>query len=663
LGAQVVWQIGLAASTTLAIGAFQQPIIAFLFAFLPLMAVVTVGWPAGPLAEVAVIGLLWVLRWSPLMPPFPKSWAVAVAIGGAITGLLGWAATRALLTVTRWSLYTSEQAQERMDELLEQRAELKQIQEDLVHANSELSRLSERLRMMEQAAKEARRLKEEFVANVSHELRTPLNMIIGFSELITQSPQVYGGDLPAALLADIGTIQRNSRHLSRLVDDVLDLSQIETSRMALSRESVSLRGVIASAVDAVQALVESKGLYLDTEIPADLPPVFCDSTRIQQVLLNLLSNAGRFTSEGGVRVKVWRTEEEVLIGVTDTGPGIALKDQGKLFEPFQQVDGSIRRRYGGSGLGLSISKRLVEMHGGKIWLESEIDGGTTITFSLPLQIGHPNAPDRHDAMRWLRPHAQREARARRFKVGDLQPVPRFVLLEGGKTLQRLFRRYIEDVEIDSVDEFEKALLELSRSPAQALVMNVPLNPRLPSPLDRLADLPYGTPTIACSLPGEEEAARRLGVVRYLVKPVDREVLLDTLAEIGDEVKRVLLVDDEPEALQLFSRMLSSAEPSYEVLQATSGQRALGLLRQRRPDAMLLDLVMPGMDGFQVLDAKVEDPSIRDIPVVVISSKDPAGEPIVSDALTVTRSGGLTVPDVLRCIQSVSQILSPPTRNG
>ena len=662
-GAQAAWQIGLATVITLAAIAFQQPMVAFFYILLPLMAAVMVNWQAGLVVEVGVIGLVFGLRASSWASPLSTALVVAVAVGGAITGLIGWASTRALLTVTQWSLHTSEQAQGRMQELLEQLVELKQIQEDLLLANRELARLSERLKAMEHVAQEARQLKAEFVANVSHELRTPLNMIIGFSELITQSPQTYGRDLPAALLADIGTIQRNSRHLSKLVDDVLDLSQIEANRMALSKEPVFLQSIIASAVATIHALLTSKKLYVETEIPAELPPVTCDSTRVQQVLLNLLSNAVRFTTVGGVRIKAWREDEYILLSVTDTGPGIAPGNQGKLFEPFQQVDGSIRRQYGGSGLGLSISKRLIEMHGGRIWLKSELGQGTTITFSLPLQSTQPSATAHYDAMRWLRPEAQREARNRRFKGGDLKPSPRFVLLEGGKTLQRLFRRYAEDAEVDSVDDIGRAIVELSRSPARALVINVPLSPRLPGSLDRLADLPYGTPTVICSLLGEGEAAGRLGVVRYLVKPVSPEALLSTLSDLGDSVNRVLLVDDDPEALQLFSRVLASAERSYDLLQTTSGQRALGLMRERRPDVILLDLIMPGMDGFQVLESKMAYPSIRDIPVVVISSKDPTGEPIVSDSLTITRSGGLAVPDVLRCIGAVSEILLVPTQNG
>jgi signal transduction histidine kinase/CheY-like chemotaxis protein len=660
--AQVVWQIGLVVSITLGVYVFHWQEMAFIYALLPLMAIVTVGWPGGLLAEGLVIALVWWLSHDPTVSRLPTTYGLVIAAGGACTGLLGWAATYALLTVTRWSLFSFEQARKNMEEARGQRVELKQIQEDLIQANRELARLSDRLKAMHQVAEEARKAKEEFVANVSHELRTPLNMIIGFSEIITQSPQVYGASLPPALLADIAAIRRNSQHLSKLVDDVLDLSQIEAGRMALSKEWTSMREIVDAAALAVRSLFESKGLYLETEVPCDLPPVFCDSTRTRQVVLNLLSNAGRFTEWGGVRVKVWCHRNDVVVSVTDTGPGIPLEDQERLFEPFQQLDGSIRRRHGGSGLGLSISKKFVEMHTGKMWLESQVGVGTTICFSLPLDTSVPIVHAGGGAQRWFSPYRQYEARTRRSKAPVSRAVPRFVLLEEGETLQRLFRRYLDDIEITSAQSIEGAIRELSHSPAQALVVNAPSFKQPIAPMGQLANLPYDTPAVTCWVPGEDEAAKRLGVVRYLVKPVTREALFSTLEELGEGVRDVLLVDDEPEVLQLFARMLSSAECNYRVLRATSGQQALNMLRERQPDVMMLDLVMPGKDGFQVLQEKSQDSSVREIPVVIISATDPAGEPIVSDTLTVTHSGGLSVRDLLACIQAVSEVLAPSARS-
>jgi CheY-like chemotaxis protein len=162
----------------------------------------------------------------------------------------------------------------------------------------------------------------------------------------------------------------------------------------------------------------------------------------------------------------------------------------------------------------------------------------------------------------------------------------------------------------------------------------------------------------CWVPTEDEAARQLGVVRYLIKPITREMLLSALDSLGTDVTSVLLVDDEPEVVRLFSRIIASAERPYRVLRANDGQRALDLLRERRPDVLLLDLILPGMDGFQVLQEKSQDPTIRDIPVVVVSSRDPVGQPVVSNSLTVTRGGGLSLRDLTACIESLSAALTP-----
>jgi CheY-like chemotaxis protein len=242
-------------------------------------------------------------------------------------------------------------------------------------------------------------------------------------------------------------------------------------------------------------------------------------------------------------------------------------------------------------------------------------------------------------------------------------VPRCVLLEEGETLQRLFARYLDGVEAVAVHSIEEAIAVLNRAPAQVLVVNGLPFERMPIPAESLAKLPYGTPAVTCWVPGEDEAAKRLGVVRYLVKPVTRDMLLSALGDLGDKVQSVLVADDEPEVLQLFTRMLSSAPRKYDIMWAKNGQRALTLLRQRRPDVLLLDLMMPGMDGFQVLQEKSRDPSLRGIPVIVISARDATGELLVSDTLTVTRSGGFSVREFLACIQAVSDILSPLARSA
>jgi CheY-like chemotaxis protein len=308
------------------------------------------------------------------------------------------------------------------------------------------------------------------------------------------------------------------------------------------------------------------------------------------------------------------------------------------------------------------------MHGGRMWLESPSPhqnsgpggAGTAFYFSLPLRTPAAAPLDVNSVTRWFNPYGEYEYRQRNRR--SVAPAPetrdRYVLLENGEALQRLFQRYWDDAEVVTVADKQAALAELSRAPAQALIVNAASFDAPPLSPSQLADLPYETPAITCWVPGEDSVNRRMGIVRYLVKPVTREALLTTLDELGEEVSSVLLVDDEPEALQLFTRMLTSIPQRYQVIQARNGLRGLDLLRQRRPDVLLLDLVMPGLNGFQLLQQKALDPATREIPTIVISSLDPANEPIVSDALSVRRGEGLSVSNLLACIQAFSEILNP-----
>jgi signal transduction histidine kinase/CheY-like chemotaxis protein len=611
--------ISLRAATLMAIG--ETTLLAMLIAY----GVNAGSWPLGGIALAAV--------WATL--------GVAIAIYYPVR------------RVAQWSWHYFQQAHRFLEEARDRQAELQQALDDLAHANLQLTRLNLQAQRLRQAAEDARSAKEQFVANVSHELRTPLNMIIGFSEMIVQSPETYGSKLPPALLADLTVIYRNAQHLAALVDDVLDLSQIETDQMALSREYVSFREIVEAAVVAVRPLFESKGLYLITEIPDDLPPVFCDRTRIREVLLNLLSNAGRFTERGGVHVRGWQTGDDLVVAVADTGTGIAAKDLGKLFQPFQQVDASIRRRYGGTGLGLFISRRFIELHGGRIWVESEEGSGTTFFFRIPLT---QSAPVGDSFSRWLHPQWEYLERRRPSVIPKAVVRPRFVILETGDILQRLMTRYLDGVEIASAASLEEALHALSTSPSQALVINdISVSGALQR-LEQLA-LPYGTPVLICSVPGASESAGALGVADYLVKPVSREALLSAIDRLHLRGKTILIVDDEPDALRLFRRILTSAGREYRVLKARDGREALQLLREQRPDAMIIDLVMPNMDGFQLLEARSQDPTLRAIPAIVVSARDPVGQPIVSNTLAVICRNGLSAHRLLTCMKTLSEALS------
>ncbi len=658
LAGQTVWLAGLTLSVAVSIGIHHSPAIAVLLPLIPMAAALCVGWPAAALLEVAVA----VLAWSPLLEPVSplatpdNSLRVVVTVAGALGAALGWGTAQAIAGIVHWALHSWEKARTTTEEARDQRLEMKQVQEDLILANQELSRLSDKLKQMWQIAQEARQAKAEFVANVSHELRTPLNMIIGFAELITNAPRVYGRSLPPTLLADIDAIHANAQHLARLVDDILDLSQVEAGRMALSKAWASLPAIIEEAAEEVRPLYDSKRLYVRIDAQADATPVYCDATRIRQVLLNLLSNAGRLMERGGAHIRAEWQPDQVVVSVSDTGPGIAAEEVPRLFQPFSQLDASIRRSQGGSGLGLSISKQFVEMHGGRIWLESQVGKGTTFHFSLPvgLPLAEP-AGEGTAATRYLSAEAEFRMRTRRFKAPLPQSMPRFVVVEKGRELSRLVERYLEDVQVDSTEGTAQALELLRQVSASAILVDGFSDGDLPALEKGLARLPGAPPVVTCWLAGDDLAARELGVARYLPKPVTRRQLLSSIEDIGDSLRTILLVDDDPEVLRLFTRILYSGEKNYRILRATTSARALHLLRSERPDVMILDLVMPGVDGFGVLHQKAQDPGIRDIPVIVASAKGLSAGPMRTDRIAVTSYGGLPLTDLLTCIRVVAGI--------
>jgi CheY-like chemotaxis protein len=345
--------------------------------------------------------------------------------------------------------------------------------------------------------------------------------------------------------------------------------------------------------------------------------------------------------------------DRVVVTVADTGPGIAAGDLKKLFQPFRQLDSDGSRRQGGSGLGLNISQRFVELHGGEMGVRSQIGAGSSFWFSLPL--ASPGI-DMDTAARFLR--APHETRRHSPLTPNPRVVPRVIVLEAQDVLQTVTSRYLDGVAVLGAASLEEARALLAAQPAQVLLVRGESPQQTSAWVEGMHETPYVTPVVALTLP----AAQVLGSVHdsgYLTKPITRSQLFAAIARLGKPVRTILLTDDDPEALQLFSRLLSSGGRRYRVLQASSGQESLSLMHTRRPDLLLLDLVMPGMDGLAVLAEKNNDPKIKDIPVLILSAQDPSGRPIIAPSLTITRSGGLSLVDILRSAMSVSEILAVP----
>lgn len=653
--AQVVWLILYGVTILTALFIFRLADIAYLLALTPLMAAVMIGWRAAFLTGLGILVTLFGMNYQFGEGMLSMYQVGLVGLGSVLAGVVGWSAMSPILTMVGWTNYSYRMARENLEESRNQRLELAQTQHDLVMANKELVRLTNSLKVMTYKAEEARRVKEEFVANVSHELRTPLNMIIGYTNLIIKSPSGYGKRLPARLLADISSIQRNSQHLVSLINDVLDLSQVDAGRMALARDWTPVKEIIESAVSAVQPLYISKQLYLKKELPEDDFLVYCDETRIREVVLNLLSNAGRFTEQGGVTVSAGREGGNLVVRVTDTGPGISSEDQQRIFEPFQQLDPLLHHRVGGSGLGLTISKRFVEMHEGEMWLESRPGEGTTFFFSIPLEPVITVEESRStEAGRWINPLFEYKQRNRPSKAPRPEYLPRIVVVEEDESVKRILERNLEKVDIISGSSLVDVANQIGEGSIQLLILNQPSDEL---PLDLNQYVSSQTPVISCWIPGREEAARRLGVREYLLKPTPQEILLETLDKIANSGLSILMVDDDLETLQLYARILSVARPDYRTIRAASGDEALVLMRERRPDVVILDLTLPGMSGFDVLKEKSLDPAISSIPVIVISSTDPLGIPVMTDHFKVSRPAGITTREFLDCMSTINDCLN------
>ena len=573
----------------------------------------------------------------------------------AIWVMLGlmYAIYQPVLKLSLWSWEHFSRARDLLDEARDRQVELKQALDDLAHANRQLALINERLAATRLIAEEAQKTKAEFVAKVSHEFRTPLNMIIGLIDLLMETPKVYGEDLPEALFKDLGIVHRNCEHLASMINDVLDLSQIEAGRLALHREEFSLADVISRALAVVRPLLDKKGLSLRVDIAQDLPRIYCDRTRIRQVILNLVSNAARLTEAGGLTVQAQADGRFVVVSVNDTGPGISPEDKERIFEPFYQ-GAKVWRSQSGSGLGLSISKQFVEMHGGQMWVESLWGAGSTFLFRLPI---HPfmdpvAPPQRWIAESWVDRSPKSQLPASRFQQ-------RVVLCDESGDLHPVLERYADDIEFVDVRNLEQAERELQHAAARAVLINAASVQDLIGLVERAGREMPDTPIIGCSLPPRMEQAHTAGASGYLLKPLLLAGLEEALDAMGQELARVLVVDDDPDALPLLTRMLQIYDPALEVVTASNGQQALDMLRSTQPDLMLLDILLPDLDGRQVLTIKGQEEAIRDIPVIVISAQDPRDQPLESKYLVATMGRGLSVSKLLRSTRDLAQLLLQP----
>jgi PAS domain S-box-containing protein len=474
--------------------------------------------------------------------------------------------------------------------------------------NLELFVTNQELELRNREVERATRHKSQFLASMSHELRTPLNAIIGFSDLLAQNT---AGLLNAKQQRYVEHVRAAGRHLLQLINDILDLSKVEAGQLEWRLEDFSLAGALPEILSTITPLALKKKILLENEVPPHVI-VHADRVRFKQILYNLLSNAVKFTPEGGrVRIEAGIEGPSVWVSVTDTGIGIALEEQAVIFEEFRQVGETATGVREGSGLGLAIVKRLVEGQGGAITVKSEPGRGSRFRFTLPA--GSSSSPQPQQ------PGLTAKGNARRGEALIL-------IVEEDAASQELLDSYLGAAGYRTATSPPGApALDLARRlrpSAIALGLTLPGQNGWET-LHQLKGAPATAdiPVIVISAADQKGPGLTLGASDYLLKPVTRDLLVGAVER---QVRRpgpatVLVVDDEPSQVELISSFLQAA--GYTTMFALNGRQALAILDHTRPDAVLLDLVMPEINGFEVLQQIRQDPRCRGLPVLVLTAKD------------------------------------------
>ena len=477
-------------------------------------------------------------------------------------------------------------------------------------------------------AEEANRLKSRFLSTVSHELRTPLNLIVGLSDMLVQEE---GKGESETHWEDLRRIHASAQHLDGLIQDVLDLARNEMGQLKLVCEPLDLAKALEVVIDVGEQLVHDKGLKWKVAIPKSLPKVWGDRTRLRQVVLNLINNAVKFTSQGTVTLRIRAKKGTVIITVSDTGLGILPEEQSVIFDEFRQSERTTERGYGGLGLGLAICKRLVEMHGGTIGVRSsgEEGAGSTFYFSLPAM----------------------ESVTRSDRPEPLSPSQTVLLLSersgnGERLKQYLTRRgyEVEVVWIDANTDWSPRWLK--SLPGAVILEQGTVTKQGWEILKLLRENPLTreVPVLFYSLDGSDNSGSMLEL-NYLTKPMNKTDLIQALERLGLEKgpnrqeQTILVVDDDPSSLEMHARMVALWSADFRILKARNGKEALAVIRETHPNLVLLDLMMPELDGFGVLEAMRSDENSRNIPVVVLTGQT------------------LTVEDMTKLNRGVSSILA------
>jgi signal transduction histidine kinase/AraC-like DNA-binding protein/DNA-binding LytR/AlgR family response regulator len=461
-------------------------------------------------------------------------------------------------------------------------------------------------------AEEANELKSRFLSTVSHELRTPLNLIVGLSGILLQESDESDIPLPELYRRDMEQIYANAQHLGALIGDVLDLASSDAGQLRLENEFVDLGEALGLIAETGRRLAYNKGLAWLAELPESGPWVWGDRTRLRQVVLNLVNNAVRFTAQGEVRLELESGAEAVTVAVRDTGLGIPPEDQALVFDEFRRSERSIGRGYGGLGLGLAICRRLVELHGGTIGVRSSGVEGAGSTFYFTLPTVHPPAGQAQPPA--TSPSSRDSILVLSHRDGSSQQLHEHLAGRGF------------DVRTAYTDETPDWLSRLVVSPPGAVVVDVSAPPHHGwDVLKAIKGHPktQALPVLFCSLSPDGGAVLEFD---YLTKPielVDLTRALDQhwLVPYADHgAKAILVVDDDPDTLGMHARIVQAHSSAHQVLTARNGLEALAVLQRERVDLVLLDLMMPELDGFGVLEVMRQKEATREIPVIVLTGQ-------------------------------------------
>ncbi len=495
----------------------------------------------------------------------------------------------------------------------------------LLEKNRQLAEAKDAAEQAQAAAESANRAKSHFLANMSHELRTPLNAIIGYSEMLQDEAAELDQN---SFIPDLQKIHAAGKHLLALINDILDLSKIEAGRMELYLETFDVSTMLQDIVATVRPLVEKQANTLVVRGVDDLGAMRADLTKVRQALFNLFSNASKFTERGTITLSVDREAAPGRAGpdaspfmvfrVSDTGIGMTPEQIGRLFQPFTQADASTTRRYGGTGLGLAITRHFCEMMGGEITVQSQPGRGSTLTILLPVEVVEP------------RPGTLTVAATSVAQPVGAISVAKVLVIDDDPVARDLVYRFLskEGFQVASAASGEEGLRLARQLRPDAITLDV-MMPGMDgwavlSTLKGDAEL-ADIPVVMLTIVNDKNLGYTLGASDYVVKPIDRERLVAVMKKYwrNHTAGRVLIVDDDAMTREMLGRMLE--KEGWVTTAAENGRVGLARLTDTRPDVILLDLMMPELDGFGFVGELRQRAEWRAIPVIVVTAKDLTAE--------------------------------------